>query len=131
MSPETESNEKVTDAKSDDTGSPKAKSSLGLEENVGGLLCYLVTFITGIVFYIMEKENDFIRFHALQSIITFGAIMVFFLVLSIIPFIGIILSLLISPVSLVLWIFLMYKAYNGERYKLPIVGDMVENQLNK
>jgi hypothetical protein len=49
-----------------------AKASTGLEPNVAGLLCYLVGWITGLVFILIEKENQFVRFHAMQSIIIFG-----------------------------------------------------------
>lgn len=110
---------------------PPVSSSTGLQENIGGLLAYLLGFITGIIFLIVEKENSFIRFHAMQSTIVFGAIFVLGMVTGIIPIIGWLIGLLLSPVSLVLWIFLMYKAYNKERYHLPIAGEMAENQLNK
>ena len=107
----------------------KSKTSTGLEENVAGLLCYLLGFITGILFYVLEKDNSFVRFHAMQSIITFGAIFVLIIVLGFIPIIGWILALLLPFVALALWIILMIKAYQGERYKLPIVGDMAEKQV--
>jgi uncharacterized membrane protein len=107
----------------------KSKTSTGLEENVAGLLCYLLGFITGILFFIIEKENSFVRFHAMQSIITFGAIFVLSIVLGFIPIIGWILALLFPFVALALWIILMVKAYQGERYKLPIVGDIAEKQV--
>jgi len=128
MSTETESNKKKS---LEDKGVEKNKSSSGLEENIGGLVAYLVGFVSGVILLFMEKDNEFIRFHALQSAFTFGGLFVLIMVLSFIPIIGWIISLLLSPVSLFLWIFLMYKAYSGERYKLPYVGDMVEEQLNK
>ncbi len=107
----------------------KSKTSLGLDENVAGLLSYLVGFITGILFFVLEKDNSFVRFHAMQSIITFGGIFVIHLVLGFIPIIGWILVLLLFFVALILWILLMVKAYQGERYKLPLVGDMAEKQI--
>nr|WP_204729556.1 DUF4870 domain-containing protein [Jeotgalibacillus terrae] len=107
------------------------KSSTGLQENVGGLLAYLVGFISGIVLLLVEKENQTIRFHALQSTIVFGALFILSIVLNFIPLIGFIISLLIGPIALVLWLLLMFKAYQGERYHLPIVGKMVEDQLRK
>ncbi|SDJ79148.1 DUF4870 domain-containing protein [Salimicrobium halophilum] len=113
-----------------DARSP-APSSTGLQENVGGLLAYLLGFITGIIFLLVEKENSFIRFHAMQSTIVFGGIFVLGLVTGMIPIIGWIIGILLSPISLILWIFLMYKAYNKERYHLPMVGEMSENQLKK
>lgn len=107
------------------------QSSTGLDPNLAGLLCYLVHFITGIVFLVIEKENRFIRFHAYQSVFVFGSFFISYIILSFIPFIGWALMFLLGILALVLWIFLMVKAYNGEYYKLPFFGDLAENQLNK
>lgn len=107
------------------------KSSTGLEENVGGLLAYLLGFISGIVFLLIEKENAFIRFHAMQSVILFGFFFVFGFVVNFIPIVGLFVSLLMAPVTLVLWIVLMVKAYQGEKYHLPVTGKMAEEQLQK
>ena len=103
-----------------------AKTSTGLEENVAGLLCYVLGWITGLVFILIEKENKMVRFHALQSIIVFGAITVVSIVVSWIPIIGYIIGILLSILALVLWILLMVKAYQGEKYKLVIAGDIAE-----
>ncbi|MCP3030288.1 DUF4870 domain-containing protein [Halobacillus sp. A1] len=107
------------------------KSSTGLDENVGGLLAYILGFITGIIFLVIEKENEKIRFHAMQSTITFGAVFVISLIVNFIPIIGILISMILAPLSIVLWIILMVKAYQGERYQLPIAGKMAEDQLRK
>ncbi len=106
---------------------PKAKTSTGIDENVAGLLCYVLTWITGIIFLIIEKDNKFVRFHAMQSLITFLPLFI----IAMIPIIGWMLSIIIWPVSLILWILLMYKAYKGEMFKLPIVGNIAERQINK
>jgi uncharacterized membrane protein len=103
-----------------------AKSSTGLEENVAGLLCYLVGWITGLVFFLIEKDSKFVKFHAMQSIITFVILMVASWILSVIPFIGGVLSGLVGILALVLWIVLMVKAYQKEKFKLPVVGDLAE-----
>ena len=67
-----------------DTQAPKvAGSTTSLEPNVAGLLCYLVGWITGLVFILIEKENKFVRFHAMQSIVTFGALTVLWIALSV------------------------------------------------
>ena len=95
-----------------------AKSSTGLEENVAGLLCYVVGWITGLIFFLIEKDNKFVKFHAMQSIITFGACTI----LGFIP----IVNWFIGIVALVLWILLMIKAYQGEKFKLPVIGDLAE-----
>ncbi|MHA6252626.1 DUF4870 domain-containing protein [Oceanobacillus sp. CAU 1775] len=107
------------------------KTSSGLEENLGGALAYLLGAVTGIIFLIIEKDNRFIRFHAFQSIFIFIAVFVLTTVLSFIPIIGWIVSLLLSPVILILWLFMMWKAYQGEMFKLPIIGDIAEQQVDK
>lgn len=115
----------------DEKSSEDKQTQSGLEENLAGALCYIAWFITGIIFLLIEKENRFVRFHALQSIITSVGIFAISIVLSFIPVIGWILSLLIAPVTFGLWLFLMWKAYKGETFKLPFVGDMAEKQLEK
>jgi uncharacterized membrane protein len=103
-----------------------AKTSTGLEENIAGLLSYVLGWITGLIFFLIEKENKFVRFHAMQSIIVFGPLTVASFILSVIPVIGWIISWLISILALVLWIILMIKAYQGQKYKLPWAGDLAE-----
>jgi len=109
-----------------------AKTSMNMEENLAGALCYVLGWVTGIIFYLLEKENKFVRFHAMQSIIVFLPIslvvMAFSFLLWFIPF-GWILSSLISLLMLVLWIVLMVKAYQGEKFKVPIAGDIAEKQI--
>lgn len=103
----------------------KERSSTGLDENVAGFLCYLLGFITGIVFLIVEKRSHFVRFHAKQSTIAFLGLFIIKLILSPIP----LLNLLIFPLwvlALILWLILMVKALRGERYRLPIVGKWAE-----
>jgi len=118
-------------------GEQNVNTQCGLEEHVAGTLCYVLGFITGIVFFLIEKENEFVRFHAVQSIIVFGGLFVLNIILSIlgvivvaIPVLGPIMSMLIGLLyfliivaGLVAWILLMVKAYQGEKYKLPIAGD--------
>ncbi len=99
-----------------------AKTSSGLEENVAGLLCYILGWVTGLVFILIEQENKFVRFHAMQSIIVFGAITIVGVILSWILFLGLIIWLL----GLALWIVLMVKAYQGIKYKVPWAGNLAE-----
>jgi uncharacterized membrane protein len=101
-------------------------TSTGLKENVAGLLCYVLGWISGLVFYLIEKDNKFVRFHAMQSIIVFGALFVARFILAWIPFIGWLLAFIITILALILWIVLMVKAYQGEKYKLPWAGDLAE-----
>jgi len=95
-----------------------AKSSTGLEENIAGLLCYVAGWVTGLIFFLIEKDSKFVKFHAMQSIITFGACFI----LAFIP----IVNWIIWVVALVLWILLMVKAYQGQKFKLPVIGDLAE-----
>jgi uncharacterized membrane protein len=100
------------------------KSTTGMQPNVAALLSYLFGFITGIIFYVIEKENKFVRFHAMQSIITFGGLFAISIICSFIPVVGWILLPVIWVTQLVLWIILMIKAYQGESFKVPFAGDM-------
>lgn len=105
----------------------KKKSSTGLDENVAGFLCYLFGFITGIVFLVVEKESRFVKFHAMQSTVTFLGLFIISFIIGWIP----IIHLLVYPIwilSLILWFILMVKALKGERYLLPIVGKMAEEK---
>jgi uncharacterized membrane protein len=101
-----------------------AKTSTGLDENVAGLLCYVLGWISGLVFFLIEKKNKFVRFHALQSIIVFGVLFLALIVLGWIPFIGWVIAWIIWVLAIVLWILLMVKAYQGEKFKLPWAGNL-------
>jgi uncharacterized membrane protein len=105
------------------------KTSMGMEQNVAGLLCYIGLWVTGLVFFLVEKENRFVRFHAMQSIVVFGALTVVSIILSVIPIIGWIGGILLWIVALVLWIVLMVKAYQNQWYKLPWAGDFAEKHI--
>ena len=104
------------------------QSSLGMDANVAALLSYLLGFITGIIFYVLEKENKFVRFHAMQSIIVFGFFIVVSIIALVVPVIGPVISGLANLASLVLWVILMIKAYQGEKFKLPVAGDIAEQK---
>jgi uncharacterized membrane protein len=102
------------------------KTSMGLEQNVAGLLCYVVGWITGLIFFLVEKDNKFVRFHAMQSIIVFGGLSVIGIILGMIPILGWIAGALLWLLAVILWILLMVKAYQNTWYKLPWVGDLAE-----
>jgi len=102
------------------------ETSIGMQPNLAGLLCYFLGWITGLVFYLLEKKNKFVRFHAMQSLIVFGSLAIINIVLLVIPVLGVLLSVLLSLLALVLWVLLMIKAYQGEYFKLPIAGDIAE-----
>ena len=105
------------------------KTSMNLEENLAGLLCYVLGWVSGIVFLLREKENEFVRFHAFQSLLTFLPLSVIAWILRHIPIVGWVLAGLVWILILILWLVLMFKAYKGEMYKLPIVGDIAEKQI--
>ena len=98
----------------------------GLDENIAALLSYLFSIISGIIFLVIEKENRFIRFHAMQSIFTFIFFLALNIVLGFIPIIGWIIALFVGPFAFVLSIFLMVQAYKGKSFKLPFIGDLAE-----
>ena len=102
------------------------KTTTGMEPNLEGLLCYVLGWVTGLIFLIIEKENQFVRFHAVQSIVVFGAYTVVAIILGYIPFIGWILDWIVGAIAFILWIILMIKAYQGQKFKLPIAGDIAE-----
>ena len=106
------------------------------EQNAGneklmGALAYLGWWVTGIIFLLIEKKNPYVRFHAMQSIVVFGSISLLNIVLGIIPIFGWLLLPIIWIGGFVLWLILMWKAYSGEKYKLPYFGDLAEKQLVK
>ena len=105
------------------------KTSTGIQANVAALLAYLLGWVSGLILFLIEKENKFVRFHAMQSIITFGALTVLFIALGFIPFVGWILMPFLGLAQLVLWILLMVKAYQGEKFMLPVIGEMAEKNI--
>ncbi len=108
--------------------SEKKTTALGVSQNVAGLLAYLLTWVTGIVFLLVEKENKTVRFHAWQSIAVFVPLTVASIVANWIPGIGALLYWLVGVVSLVAWIGLMVMAVQGKHYKAPLVGGWAEKQ---
>src|SRR5271157_5215163 len=118
------------------------KATFGLDENVASAACYVLTWLTGIIFFVVEKENKTVRFHAMQSILTLFPLMIIIWILGAIMSMmlfaaggmgafGIwgIVSLIITLIwiiMLLLWLFLMWKAYSGEKFLVPIVGAIAE-----
>jgi uncharacterized membrane protein len=111
------------------------ESSTGLSANVAALIAYFGWWVTGIIFLILEKKSQFVRFHAAQSIVVFGAISIINVILSVAFSRFWVLSGLLSGVlwiaGFALWVLLMYKAYRGETYKLPIAGDIANSITRK
>lgn len=108
-----------------------ANKSLGVDENIAALLAYVLGWISGLVVILVEKDNAFVRFHAMQSIITFGALTILNALLGSVLVFFVFLLPLVSLAAVVLWILLIVKAYQGQRFKLPVVGDMAEEWAGK
>jgi len=106
------------------------KTVSGLDPNVAAALSYLLGWITGVLFLLTEPQNRFVRFHAMQSTILFLALSVACVLLQSIPILGMLIAVfLVIPLSAVLWLVLMFKAYQGDKFKLPIVGDMADARV--
>ena len=117
---------------------PAAGTQSGLSENVAGLLCYVLGWVTGLIFYFIDKR-PFVRFHAAQSIVVFGGLMIIRIVLSMLFAAGGVAGLsvgfgllsLVSILGLVLWILLMIKAYQGEKFRIPLAADLADQIFGK
>ena len=113
------------------------KSVFGLDENLAAALAYLGIFISGIVVLILERENKFVRFAALQSTIFFGVASIVMWVLGLfdgLPLLGWLFgtaSWLLGVACFVVWLYLMITAYKGQAVKLPILGDICWDQVHK
>lgn len=115
----------------------------GLDQNVAGVLCYVFQFVSGLVFYLIEEDNEFVRFHAAQSMVVFGGlfaaqagVLLLAELFGVIPLIGLVFGFLfglasyaLGVVTLVLWLVLLFKAYEGERWEVPIAGDVAKSLL--
>jgi len=113
-----------------------------MAENVAGFLCYILGWITGLIFYFIDKR-PYVRFHAAQSIVLFGGLHIIYIVLGM--FLGFsffaggwtgfsfgwALYGLLDLAAFVLWILLMIKAYQGERFRVPIAADIAEKIFGK
>jgi uncharacterized membrane protein len=128
----------MVEHKSTETELGKTRS--GFQPNIAAALSYALTVVTGILMFVVEKENKYVRFHALQSIL-FGAIWMILWTLASIGSTRLwaihILGLIITDViffgvvlgGFVVWLFLLYKAYKGIRFELPFLGKIVQRIL--
>ena len=101
-----------------------APTSEGLQENVAGLLSYAFGWVTGIIFLLIDKR-PFVKFHAAQSIVVFGVL--FILRAGLFFTHGPGLGFLLWLISVVLWIFLMVKAYQHQMFRIPVAADIADN----
>lgn len=126
------------------------KSSTGLDENIAALLSYVFGWVSGLVFFLMEKDSKLVRFHAMQSILFCVVIavlgialwiltFVFFLVGALLPdimgsllaLLGTLIWIIFSVALLIGWILCLVRAYQGQLFKLPVIGNMAEKIVNK
>ena len=107
------------------------KSIFGLNENLASVLCYAGFFFSGVIILVMEKENRTVRFHALQSVLWFMLLGVASTVAGWIPIIRGPLGSAIGLVTILSWLFLMYTAFVGKKFKIPMIGEVVDAQINR
>lgn len=104
-------------------------------ERTKGAAAYLLGPITGIYFLLTEKQNNFVRFHAMQSTLIFGFIILLEIVLELVPILGKFISYLLYPVFntliFIFWLVILWKAWNGEKYKVKFFGEIAEKQLER
>ena len=114
---------------------PAPSATSGIAENIAGLLCYVLGWVTGLIFFLIDKR-PFVRFHAAQSIVVFGGLTIILIALRMIfitgafPF-GFGLRSLVYILSFVLWVLLMIKAYQGEKFRVPIAADLADQLFGK
>ena len=109
---------------------PLERTSLGMRARSAGLLCYLFGWVTGLIFFLLERESRFVRFHAMQSILFFGSLSILEEVFSHLPLFGPIGGAL-GLVMFIGWIVLMVKANRGQYYKLPLFGDLADRLIGQ
>ena len=107
-------------------GTPQGRSSTGMEANVAALLSYVLGWITGLIFFFIEKDSTFVRFHALQSILLSVAVMVIDAALGILR-LGLFVPL-VGLAGFVLWVVCLIQSYNGRWFRLPVIGDIAARQ---
>lgn len=121
------------------------KSSTGLDENIAALLSYIFGWLSGLIFFLIEKESRFVRFHAMQSLLLNVLFFVLFIVLWVVSIVAVVISsqlpgalaMLVNLIATLLWIVLwvgllvawimcLVKAVQKQYFKLPIIGNMAE-----
>jgi uncharacterized membrane protein len=114
-------------------------TSMGMTQNTAAGLSYILGWVTGLIFFLMEKQNRFVRFHAMQSIIFFGVLTALWIVIGIISRVlplGLsaavgCLWLVVLLAAFVVWILLLVNAFQGKYFKLPVIGDYAERYANQ
>lgn len=118
------------------------RSSTGLDPNVAATLAYLGWWVTGIVFFVLERDSRYVRFHAMQAILAFGAfsaigacLVLAGLVTLFVSSAGFRMLMAVAQLFLlagfIVWVICLAKAYGGERVKLPLAGALAERIANR
>jgi uncharacterized membrane protein len=118
---------------------PATKSSTGLDENVASLLAYVFGLVSGLIFFFIEKDSRLVRFHGMQSTLLAGVFWVGEMALWILSTIIVIIISQISGLlafvlgigALIGWVMCMIKAYQGQYFKLPVLGNFAEKFSQK
>lgn len=105
------------------------KTSLGLTPNLSAALSYVLGFVSGIIVFVLEKENRYVRFHAMQSMLLSVVFFVLNIIVGFIPIAGPLLALIVCFVGLVCWLIALIKAAQGHYYKLPFIGEYADKQI--
>ena len=105
--------------------------SMGMRARTAGLLCYLFGWVGGLVFFMLERQNRFVRFHAIQSILFFGSMSILGWVCSYFPYVLFGIGGVVGLISFIGWIVLMVAAHRGRYYRLPLFGYYAEKLMNQ
>jgi len=104
-----------------------AEKEMGIKKEMAGALAYVLGPVTGI-FFLVTSKDPFVRFHAMQSTVTS---IVFMVILRIFGFILFFISGLIGLAGFALWLILIYKAWQGDEWEVPVLGKIAKNLLKK
>jgi uncharacterized membrane protein len=126
------------------------KSSTGLDANLAALLSYVFGWVSGLVFFLIEKESRLVRFHAMQSILLNIVVVVVGFLLWIVTFIFVVIGMQLPDIMgslmwlvatliwlvycvgiLIAWVMCLIRAYQNQYFKLPVIGNMAEKFANK
>lgn len=105
------------------------KSATGLSKNTAGALSYVLGPVTGVVFLVLEKDA-FVRFHAMQSIVVFVTLFILQSLFGLTVILAVFIPL-VSLLGFVLWLLLIYKAWQGEEWEVPVLGKYVRQLVKK
>lgn len=106
------------------------KTMLGLPENIECALCYALFWVSGIVFLVLERENKLVKYHAIQSIITFLGLSIASFIIGLMPVLGVLAQILLAIGIFILWLYLLVRTYEGVKVTVLFAGEMAEKIAN-